>query len=108
MKTYYADKEGLDPKDIFVVSIMPCTAKKFEIGREDQSASGYPDIDVSLTTRELAAMIKRAGLMFTELPDENLILSLVLLRVRDIFSVQRAVDGSRSAYGRRDCNWQAA
>ena len=71
MKTYYADKEGLDPKDIFVVSIMPCTAKKFEIGREDQSASGYPDIDVSLTTRELAAMIKRAGLMFTELPDEE-------------------------------------
>lgn len=71
MKTYYADKEGLDPKDIFVVSIMPCTAKKFEIGRENQSASGYPDIDVSLTTRELAAMIKRAGLMFTELPDEE-------------------------------------
>ncbi|MEG1848987.1 MAG: NADH-dependent [FeFe] hydrogenase, group A6 [Oscillospiraceae bacterium] len=70
MKTYYAEKEGLDPKDIFVVSIMPCTAKKFEIGREDQSASGYADIDVSLTTRELANMIKRAGLLFNELPDE--------------------------------------
>ncbi len=71
MKTYYAEKEGLDPKDIFVVSIMPCTAKKFEISRDNQNASGYPDIDVSLTTRELAAMIKKAGLMFTDLPDEE-------------------------------------
>ncbi len=71
MKTYYAEKEGLDPKDIFVVSIMPCTAKKFEISRDNQNASGYPDIDVSLTTRELARMIKKAGLMFTDLPDEE-------------------------------------
>ena len=71
VKTYYAEKNGLDPKDIFVVSIMPCTAKKFEIGREDQSASGYPDIDVALTTRELARMIERAGLNFAALPDEK-------------------------------------
>jgi len=70
-KTFYAEKMGIDPKDIFVVSIMPCTAKKFEIGREDQSASGYPDLDVSLTTRELASMIKRAGIMFNDLPDEK-------------------------------------
>ena len=71
MKTYYAEKNGIDPKDMFVVSVMPCTAKKFEIGRPDQSASGYPDIDVSLTTRELASMIKRAGIIFNELPDEE-------------------------------------
>ncbi|MEG2083500.1 MAG: NADH-dependent [FeFe] hydrogenase, group A6 [Oscillospiraceae bacterium] len=70
-KTYYADKAGIDPKDIYVVSIMPCTAKKFECGRDNQSASGYPDIDVSLTTRELASMIKRAGIVFEDLADEK-------------------------------------
>ena len=70
-KTYYAEKMGLDPKNIVVVSIMPCTAKKFEAGREDQSAAGVPDVDVALTTRELARMIKRAGLMFDELPEEK-------------------------------------
>ena len=70
-KTWYAEKMGIDPKDIFVVSIMPCTAKKFEIGREDQAAAGYPDTDVALTTRELARMIKRAGINFTQLPDEE-------------------------------------
>ncbi|NLV86287.1 MAG: 4Fe-4S binding protein [Clostridiales bacterium] len=70
-KTYYADKMGLDPKDIFVVSVMPCTAKKFERTRDDQSASGYPDIDVAITTPELANMIKRSGIVFEELPDET-------------------------------------
>ena len=70
-KTYYAEKMGLDPKNIVVVSIMPCTAKKFEIGRPNQAASGYPDIDIALTTRELARMIKRVGLIFNELPDEE-------------------------------------
>ena len=71
IKTYYADKMGIDPKDIFVVSVMPCTAKKFEIGREDQDAAGVPDTDVSITTRELARMIERAGIKFTILPDEE-------------------------------------
>ena len=71
IKTYYANKMGIDPKDIVSVSIMPCTAKKFEIGRPDQSASGYPDVDIALTTRELAKMIDRAGLKFTMLPDEE-------------------------------------
>ncbi len=71
IKTWYAEKMGIDPKDLFVVSVMPCTAKKFEIGRDGQSASGYPDTDVSLTTREIARMIKRAGINFTELPDEE-------------------------------------
>ena len=66
VKTYYAEKAGIAPEDIFVVSIMPCTAKKFEIKRE-----GHEDVDVSLTTRELASMIKQAGIMFNELPDEE-------------------------------------
>ena len=71
VKTYYAEKFGIDPKDIVVVSCMPCTAKKFEIGRADQSASGYPDIDISITTRELAKMIETSGIVFNELPDEE-------------------------------------
>ena len=70
-KTWYAEKMNLDPKDIVVVSIMPCTAKKFECGRDDQSASGYPDVDFALTTRELARMIETAGLNFNLLPDEE-------------------------------------
>ncbi|MCM1270855.1 MAG: NADH-dependent [FeFe] hydrogenase, group A6, partial [Ruminococcus flavefaciens] len=70
-KTYYAEKMGLDPKDIVMVSIMPCTAKKFEIGRDDQSAAGVPDVDFALTTRELGRMIKRAGINFNALPDEK-------------------------------------
>ena len=69
VKTYYAEKMGIDPKDLFVVSIMPCTAKKFECTRDNEAAAGVPDIDISLTTRELANMIKRAGIRFTELPD---------------------------------------
>ncbi|MBO6158672.1 MAG: iron hydrogenase small subunit [Firmicutes bacterium] len=71
IKTYYAEKMGIDPKDIFSVSVMPCTAKKFEVGRDDQAASGYPDVDVALTTRELSKMIMRAGLKFTALHDEE-------------------------------------
>ena len=73
IKTYWADKMGYKPEDIFVVSIMPCTAKKFEVGRDDMSAAGngIADVDVALTTRELARMINRAGLKFTSLPDEE-------------------------------------
>ncbi|MBR2989182.1 MAG: [Clostridia bacterium] len=71
IKTYYAEKMGLDPKDIVVVSVMPCTAKKTEIFREDQNASGYPDIDVVLTTREAARLIKRFGIDYNALPDED-------------------------------------
>lgn len=70
-KTYYAEKEGVDPADIFVVSIMPCTAKKFEAGRPEMNSSGYRDVDAVLTTRELARMIKQAGIDFTALPDET-------------------------------------
>ncbi len=71
-KTYYAEKMSIDPAKIFVVSIMPCTAKKFEATRLDHTAvKGLADIDVVLTTRELARMIKRAGLNFTQLPDED-------------------------------------
>ncbi|MBQ6847294.1 MAG: iron hydrogenase small subunit [Clostridia bacterium] len=71
IKTYYAEKAGIDAKDIVSVSVMPCTAKKFEIGREDQSAAGVPDVDIAITTRELSRMIMRAGLNFTTLPDEE-------------------------------------
>ena len=70
-KTYYAEKMGIDPKDIIMVSVMPCTAKKFEIGRDDQNAAGVPDVDIAITTRELARMIKRAGIRFNDLPDEK-------------------------------------
>lgn len=71
IKTWYAKKMGIDPKDIVVVGIMPCTAKKFETKRENQSASGYPDVDYSLTTRELGRMIESAGIFFKHLPDEE-------------------------------------
>ncbi len=71
IKTYYAEKMGWDAKDIVVVAVMPCTAKKFEIGRDDQDAAGVPDVDVSITTRELARMIARAGLKFEALPNEE-------------------------------------
>lgn len=70
-KTYYADKMGLDINKIVMVSVMPCTAKKFEIGRENQSAAGVPDVDISITTRELARMIERVGLNFAALPEED-------------------------------------
>ncbi len=71
IKTYYADKMGIDPADIVSVSVMPCTAKKFEIGRDDQSAAGVPDVDIAITTRELSRMIMRAGISFERLPDEE-------------------------------------
>lgn len=71
IKTWYAEKMGIDPKDIVVVGIMPCTAKKFEAKRDDQAASGYPDVDYSLTTRELGRMIESAGIYFKHLPDEE-------------------------------------
>lgn len=72
LKTYYAEKVGIDPANIFVVSVMPCTAKKFEADREElANSSGYPDVDVVLTTRELAQMIKEAGIEFDRLVDSD-------------------------------------
>jgi NADH-quinone oxidoreductase subunit G len=71
-KTYFAEKNKIDPAKIFVVSIMPCTAKKFEILRsKEMSSSGYQDVDVSLTTRELARMIKQSGIDFHAVPEEQ-------------------------------------
>lgn len=70
-KTYYAEKTGLNPENIVMVSVMPCTAKKFEIKRENQNAAGLPDVDIAITTRELARMIERTGLNFLALPDED-------------------------------------
>ena len=69
VKTYYAEKTGINPRDIFVVSIMPCTAKKYEVRREEMRQHGWLPVDVSLTTRELGRMITRAGLLFQNLPD---------------------------------------
>lgn len=71
MKSYYAEKNGVDPANMVVVSVMPCTAKKFERTREQNKVDGMDDIDISITTRELAKLIKMAGLNFTELPDEE-------------------------------------
>lgn len=68
-KTYFAEKNGLDPKKMFVVSVMPCTAKKFEIIRPEMGRDGYRDVDANLTTRELARMIKQAGIDYINLPD---------------------------------------
>ena len=71
LKSYYADKIGIDPSKIFVVSIMPCTAKKFEAQRPELSSNGLADVDVVLTTRELARMIREAAIDFTELPERH-------------------------------------
>jgi NADP-reducing hydrogenase subunit HndD len=71
LKSWYAQKMGIDPKNLFVVGIMPCTAKKYENKRDGEYAvEGLPDVDVSLTTRELARMIDSAGIYFRSLPDE--------------------------------------
>lgn len=71
IKSYYAEKAGIDPKDIYVVSVMPCTAKKFERQREELAGTGYQDVDAVLTTRELARMIKEARIDFVKLPDSG-------------------------------------
>lgn len=68
-KTYYAQKMGLDPKDIYVVTIMPCTAKKGELANPHQTASGQPDVDASLTTRELAVLLKQQGINLPNMPN---------------------------------------
>ena len=71
LKTYYAEKMGIDASKIFVVSVMPCTAKKFEAARPELSANGLADVDVVLTTREMARMIKEAGIDFNNLEDKQ-------------------------------------
>ena len=69
LKSYYCEKNGIDPKDMFVVSIMPCTAKKYEKERPELPVNGLADVDAVLTTRELAKLIKRSGINFAKLPD---------------------------------------
>ncbi len=71
VKSYYAEKNGIDPSSIFVVSIMPCTAKKGEKERDQLVTNGLRDVDAVLTTRELGKLIKRSGINFTKLPDEE-------------------------------------
>ena len=70
-KTYYAQKKGIDPKNIVSVSIMPCTAKKYEANRSEMRDSGYQDVDYVLTTRELAIMIQQSGINVLTLKNEN-------------------------------------
>ncbi len=70
-KSFYADKVGVKPEDVYVVSVMPCTAKKYEITRPEMNSTGYPDVDAVLTTRELARMIKDAGIDFKTLGDSE-------------------------------------
>ena len=70
-KTYYAQKEGIDPANMVVVSVMPCTAKKFEADRGEMNGSGFKDVDYVLTTRELGRMIQESGIDFLSLPDEE-------------------------------------
>jgi iron only hydrogenase large subunit-like protein len=92
VKSYYAEKIDVDPKDIFMVSIMPCTAKKFEITRPEMQNNGCPNVDAVLTTRELAKMIKEAGIDFANLPDEKWDAPLGLSSgAADIFGVTGAV-----------------
>ena len=71
IKSYYAEKHGIDPKSIFNVSVMPCVAKKFEAGRPEMESEGLRDVDAVISTRELANMIREAGIMFNKLPDEE-------------------------------------
>lgn len=70
-KSYFAEKHGIDPKDIYVVSIMPCVAKKYEKARKEMEVNGIRDVDAVLTTREIAKMIKRAGIVFDRLPENE-------------------------------------
>jgi iron-only hydrogenase group A len=91
-KTYYADKLGKRPEDIFVVSVMPCTAKKFECDRSEMYDSGAKDVDVVLTTRELGRMIKQAGVDFRTLPEEKMDAPLgISTGAADIFAVTGGV-----------------
>jgi len=70
-KTYYSENESINPEDIFVVSVMPCTAKKFEISRPEMMNNGLQNVDAVLTTRELASMIKEAGIDFKSLSEDK-------------------------------------
>lgn len=92
IKSYYAEKLNIDPKDMYVVSVMPCTAKKYEIVRPEMSKDGIADVDAVLTTRELARMIKEAGIDFVNLPDEQFDFPLgISTGAADIFGVTGGV-----------------
>ena len=77
LKSYYAEKIGVDPKDMFVVSIMPCSCKKYEKERPELESNGLRDVDAVLTTRELGKLIRRSGINFAKLPDEDFDTDLV-------------------------------
>ena len=92
VKSFYAEKIGVEPQDMFVVSVMPCTAKKFEIEREEMVNNGVQNVDAVITTRELAEMIKTAGIDFVNLPDSDFDKPLGLSTgAADIFGVTGGV-----------------
>ena len=105
IKTYYAKRKNIDPKDIFVVSIMPCTSKKTESTREEMynPATGCRDVDAVLTTREIARMIKQSGINFIKMPDEGPDQDLIgeYTGAGVIFGRNRRRYGSGFAYSRR-------
>ena len=87
LKSYYAEKEGIDPSKVFVVSVMPCTAKKFEAQRPELASTGFPDVDAVLTTRELARMIKRLELILNSFRKKTLTTQWVKLQVQGLYLV---------------------
>ena len=102
-KTYYAQKRNIDPSKIVSVSIMPCTAKKYEADRPEMRSSGYKDIDFVLTTRELAVMIKQAGIDFRTLEEDHYDSVMGdLNRCCSHLRSHRRSDGSSSPYRIRD------
>ena len=99
IKSYFAEKAGLDPKDIVVVSVMPCTAKKFEAKRPELGQGDISDVDIVITTRELGRMIKTAGIDFANLPNEQFDEMLgEYSGAAVIFGVTGGVHGGRSAH----------
>ncbi len=108
-KTYWAKKTGKKPEDIYVVSVMPCTAKKFEMQRPEMDASGQRDVDAVLTTRELGRMIKQAGIDFVNLPDGQMDRLLgTSTGAADIFANTRRGHGGGAAFRLRDHHGQGA
>ena len=124
-KTYYAEKLGLKPEQIFVTSVMPCTAKKYECQRPEMCASGSRDVDAVLTTRELGKMIRAAGIDFCALPDEQMdaplglstgaadifantggVMEAALRTAYEVVTGRAAADGQPARRARRRTGWR--
>ena len=95
IKTWFAKREGIDPGEICSVSVMPCTAKKFECTRPEMKDSGYQDVDISITVQELAALIRAGGIDFLSFRIRRLTIHLAKEAARDLFSVRLAASWRR-------------